>query len=933
MSLARCYRILAVLTLFVSMVGLTLPKQAFAQGGTSTATLAGTITDDSGGRLPGVTVTVTNAGTNQSRTVVSEGDGLYRFAGLAPGVYAVSAELQGFATFERSGVTLNVGAAVDFDITMGLSTLEESIVVTVATPVIESSKTSMSTVITADQIEALPTRSRNYLDFALLTPGTVENVSTGQHGIGLNVAGARAKESALLVDGFWNTDESFTYPRQKYSQDAIAEFQVIGLGGTAEFGRAIGGIVSAVTKSGSNDFSGSAYGFFRDTTFNAQDALSRQRGVPKGEFDRQVFGGSVGGPLVRDRTFFFGAFERTQQNQPQDNNITAETAAALGLPSSDVGAIQATLRDTFGLAKVNHQLSPSQWLWGAFAYTRDTDYTFPGSFATRSKRMRLNSTDWSYQAGWTKVAGNGTWLHELRASYFPRDYVLDNPNVGGPPLTEEGQLRPSQSPTVTIVNTATFGGGSPTLAQYTKPTQVVYTSTISKRAHSIKFGVDVMFADFVYSRQTGPQTGNFTFSSLDNYYRGVYTTYAQYFGEPSVGRLHTYLSGYVQDSWQASDRLTLNYGLRYDVETLSRHEGISYGFDGNNIAPRLALSYDLTGRGRTVLKVSNGLYYDRIFQNPVTPTYLQARDTLQQVQGVWRYGAEGAPVFPATLANRDPLSVPSGVRDVYIPPDELQIPSSYQAIATLDHAFENNLATSVSVLYTRSRNKEMFFDTNIAYDETTGRWDAPRPDPRFRRIQQFRYIGKAEYAGLVLGARKRSGRFFFSGDATFARAYDQGDNINSQVQDPHDLEAEYAPGIDTPAFRATANGSYDVTSNLSVSGVFRVRTGFAYSAFGGNSADFNGDGTFNDRVPGTTRNEFRMPGMHSLDLRLTWTVPMRTSQRLQLTLDAFNLYNRDNVATVNSTWGQDPSNRLGTFGTPLSYSNPRELQLALRYTF
>src|SRR5260221_722474 len=121
-----------------------------------------------------------------------------------------------------------------------------------AAPVVESAKTDLSTVISREQIEALPTRSRNYLDFALLTPGSVENVSTNQQGIGLNIAGARAKEAALLVDGIWNTDESFTFPRQKYSQDAIGEFQVIGLGGTAEFGRAIGGIVSAVTKSGSN---------------------------------------------------------------------------------------------------------------------------------------------------------------------------------------------------------------------------------------------------------------------------------------------------------------------------------------------------------------------------------------------------------------------------------------------------------------------------------------------------------------------------------------------------------------------------------------------------------------------------------------------------------------------------------------------------------
>jgi hypothetical protein len=178
-----------------------------------------------------------------------------------------------------------------------------------------------------------------------------------------------------------------------------------------------------------------------------------------------------------------------------------------------------------------------------------------------------------------------------------------------------------------------------------------------------------------------------------------------------------------------------------------------------------------------------------------------------------------------------------------------------------------------------------------------------------------------------------AGKFFFSGDATFARAYDQGDNFSSQVQDPRDPDAEYAPGIDTPHVRFTANGSYQITRALAASAVFRARSGFAYSATGGGTVDFNGDGAFNDRVPGTTRNQFRMPGTNSLDVRVTWTVPLAGSQKIQVSLDAFNLYNEDNVATVNGTWGANPVSPLTTFGAPLTYFNPRELQLAARFLF
>lgn len=917
-----------------ALMVLLSPSRAFAQGGTSTATLSGKVADATGGRLPGVTLTVTHAGTNQSRTVVSNEEGLYRFAGLQPGSYSLKAEIQGFAPFQLTDLTLRVGAAVDQDVTLRISAVQETVTVSGAAPIVESSKTDLSTVITKEQIEALPTRSRNYLDFALLTPGTVENVSTQQQGIGLNIAGARAKEAALLVDGFWNTDESFTFPRQKYSQDAIGEFQVVGLGGTAEFGRAIGGIISAVTKSGSNLVSGSGYGYFRDTKLNAEDPLSKQRGIAKPRFDRQLYGGSIGGPIVKDRTFFFGAAERTQQNQPQDNNITAATAAALGLPAADVGAITATLRDAFGMGKLNHKLTANHWVYGAFAVTRDSDFTTPASFATRSRRQRLASTDKSFQLGWTGIAKGGNWLHELRASYFPRQYTLDNPDFGGPPLAADGQLRSSLTPAVNITNTANFGGGAVTLSMYTKPVQAVYSSTISKNAHAIKLGVDTMFVDFVYVRFTGPQTGSYTFSSLANYQRGQYSTYSELFGTPELDRFHSYVSAFAQDSWRVNNRLTVNYGLRYDVEYLSKYEGLSYGSDRNNIGPRLALSYDVTGKGKTLLKVSNGLYYDRIFQNPITPTFFQAKTVLQQVSGVWSFGQAGAPTFPNTLPNQAPLTVPAGVRDVYLQPTDMQVPMSYQIIGTLDHAFQNDFATSVSVLYTKSSDKELLFDTNLVYNDALGRFNSVRPDPNFRRILQYSYTGTAAYRGLVIEARKRvAGKLFFSADATVARADDQGDNFSTQVQDPRDPRAEYAPGVDTPRFRFTANGSYQFTKTIAVSGVFRARTGFAHSAIGGPTVDFNGDGTFNDRVPGTTRNQFRMAGTNALDLRFSWTAPLGHTRKVQFTADAFNLYNRDNPATVNTTWGATPATALSTFGTPLTYFNPREMQLAARFSF
>ena len=186
-----------------------LSQPAYAQGGTATATLSGRVADESGGIMPGASVTATSLATNQARTVVSNEEGRYTFPGLQPGRYSLSCELQGFATFLRPDITLNVGSLATIDVVMRVSTLQETVTVTGDAPIIESARTDLSTVINKEQIESLPTNSRNYLDFTLLTPATVENVSTTSQGVGLNVGGSRAKHrapSARLVHSCTSTD-------------------------------------------------------------------------------------------------------------------------------------------------------------------------------------------------------------------------------------------------------------------------------------------------------------------------------------------------------------------------------------------------------------------------------------------------------------------------------------------------------------------------------------------------------------------------------------------------------------------------------------------------------------------------------------------------------------------------------------------------------
>lgn len=924
-SLALCnWRLVAIIALCIVHV----PALAAAQGGTATASISGRVVDETGGALPGVTVTVTNQSTNISRNVVTEATGSYNFSGLTPSKYSVKAELPGFAPVSLTDITANVGAALDVNMTMKISSIAENIVVSGEAPIVESAKTDVSTRITQEQIETLPANSRNYLDFALITPTVVENFSTTAQGVGLNVGGARAKEGSLLVDGYWNTDESSALPRQQYSQDAIQEFQVISLSPTAESGRAIGGIVSAVTKSGGNTFSGSGYGYFRDTKLNAQAILEKQRGLEKSEFDRQLFGASFGGPIARNRTFFFAAAERRVQNTPIDNNVTQANGTAIGLPAEDVGTLPAYIKSTFTMGKVTHTLSETNTLQGTFAFTNYIDFNSSQfqSFNTRSRVFTLRPKDWAYQFGWMNVAGGGRWLHDFKVAYFPRDFPVDFFKLGGPPLVPEGQF---PAPQVNITNTANFGGGGALNHQQTWPVQAIYSSTISRSKHTFKFGADTMALRFDYTRPDNP---TYSFRDMASYLGGRYTQYTQNFGDPFIRRHHTYFSAYVQDSWVLHPRATLNLGLRYDTETTSKYHDQSFGEDWNNIGPRAAVSYDLTGKGRTLAKVSFGVLYDRIFQNPITPTFYSLKGVEQQISATWLLGQPGAPVYPATYPSDVlPASAPASVRNVSIMPDDLEVPRSNQFVATLDHAFTNDLAVNVNFVYSKSYNKEMPLDRNLRFDDATQRW--LRPDPSYRQITQYTFDGKAEYTGVILEVRKRmSKKLGFGSNATYSRAYDMNNNFSVGPNDQRFIDLEWGPSADVPTFRVTFDGSYQITSMLQASAIYRGRTGYHFDPRAGATFDLNGDGNFNDRTPGFERNAFTGPANHTMDARLAWNVNVRNT-RAQVTVEAFNLLNRENVRAQSTLYGPTNGTPDALFLSPLNYFPPREIQLGVRLSF
>jgi hypothetical protein len=309
----------------------------------------------------------------------------------------------------------------------------------------------------------------------------------------------------------------------------------------------------------------------------------------------------------------------------------------------------------------------------------------------------------------------------------------------------------------------------------------------------------------------------------------------------------------------------------------------------------------------------------------------------QQISASLNYGQIGAPVYPNTIAGDVlPSNAPVGVRNVYITPDPLKMPETLQVIATLDKAFGDNFSTSVSAIGTRSWNKENPFDTNLTWGnpaEPDGTCCFVRSNPNFRQILQDQYRSKASYAGFVASAQRRlKAGLRFGGNMTIARAYDQGENYSTQPNDIRYFDADYGPSGDVPTFTATANGSKDLTKAAQMSWVFHLRSGLRIDPKSGPTVDLNGDGAFNDRTPGLARNSFEGPWAHSLDMRFTWNLPI-TSGKLQLTLEMFNIYNKENWQSLNTLYGPVMASQNPVFGTPLSYNPPRQVQLGARYSF
>jgi hypothetical protein len=311
------------LRLLLAACAVALPVPLLAQSQAAEGAIEGTVTDESGAVLPGATVTVRNPATGLTRETPTDASGLFRAPLLPVGNYDVSVSLQGFATVKRTGLTLNIGETLAVDVTLKVASAQEEITVTAEAPLLEATRSQQSSVVNARAVANLPVNGRNFIDFVLTTPGVTRDPRGGD----ISFAGQRGTLNSLVIDGADNNNTFFgqTLGRTgsgrapyQFSQDAVQEFQVNRNAYSAEYGRAGGAVINVVTKSGTNDFHGSAFEFFRDMSLNANSYNNKIRTpiAPRSPFRIHQFGASLGGPLQRDRAFFFLSYDGQRQTMP-----------------------------------------------------------------------------------------------------------------------------------------------------------------------------------------------------------------------------------------------------------------------------------------------------------------------------------------------------------------------------------------------------------------------------------------------------------------------------------------------------------------------------------------------------------------------------------------------------------------------------------------
>ena len=921
---------------------------AAAQETVNTASVSGRVTDPQSMVVPGAQVVARQTDTNVVRETVTDTEGRFRFPYLRIGPYEIKVSLPGFNDAMR-GLTLTVGSAFELPFTLSIGAVNADVTVNGEATVLETARSQIAGTVSQAEVQNLPMNGRNFLDLALLVPGaSPTNTASTQlfaetsavSGNGLSISSQRNFSNNFIVDGLSANDDAAGLSGIPYGVDAVEQFQVVTSGGQAELGRALGGYVNVVTKSGTNVLRGNAYGYFRDDALNGANALTGTT-LP---MHQNQYGASLGGPVVHNRTFYFSNFEQRQLDQSGLTTITTPDVAVINArlaaakyPGSPVetGVYPNPVDSTNFLGKIDHQISSRDQLVVRYAFygVTSSNSRGAGALAAPSASAGLDNIDQAVGISNTWVLSPRT-VNETRAQYTYSD-------LKAPPTDPVG-------PAVSVSGVAMFGtlSGSPTRRTNTLY-QVVDNLSHQAGAHALRAGADFLFNDdgITYPRAV---RGSYGFSSLGNFLTGVYNNagFTQTFGDSMVSQTNPNLGVYVQDEWKISSRLTLNAGLRYDLQFLQ-----TINTDTNNLSPRVGVVWSPSDTSKTLVRASAGVFFDRVPLRALANALLSAGNTtdlsnLRQIAVSLSPTQAGAPVFPNILS----APVPSVTLPNLTTMDRsMQEARSRQAGVEIERQLGSRNTVSVGYQYLRGQDLIIAINQNVPSCVASGTNNGCRPNPNYANNSQYSSEADSTYHALQLSFVQRPMSWgYYRVSYTLSKAMNNvGEFFFSQPIDPFDLSKDWGRSDDDQRHRLVINGAVNSPMGPAQTTWERLSHGFQLSAMlqAYSALPFNivsGVTT----VQGTTgrpivngqyipRNAGELSPFFTWSLRVSRDFRVGPRASIQALVEAFNITNYTNVVTVNNTFGTGayPINPSPKFGEVTAVGDPRSFQLGVRVRF
>jgi hypothetical protein len=968
---------------FVVCTSMLLVFAVSASAQPTTGTVLGKVLDEQGAVIPGATVSATNPATGFNRSAVSDAEGIYRLSALPVGQYDLLVELSGFASVARKGLVINVGQAISVDFALKLANLAETVTVSAAAPLIETTVSSVGGVVDIGRIESIPLNGRQFANLAATLPG----VGLGNHSdptkstqYSPQINGGNGRNVNYQIDGGDNNDDTVGGLLQLFPLEAIQEFNFVTSRAKAENGRSNGGVMNIVTKSGTNAIHGSFFTFLRDDAMNAMTTTEKNNSSPKQEYRRYQYGGSFGGPIMRDKLHYFAAVERTQQD-------TFQIVNTRGLFPSEDGTFATPYSETLLNVKATSNLSQNQYL--SVRYGRNQNAQPYGAANNRPPSNWGDSTNDfnSLNLNHNWVLG-GTKLNEFIFQYA--DFLNDITSNSTDPYR--------------VFPNGVASGQNLNTPQSTQQKKWQFRNDFSWHVtgmgglgHDFKTGVNFM-NEPTLAVEFNTAKGVPQHVYLTDNLNGPITNVTVNDGDASANIPLKQYAVFVQDDWAVSDRLTLNVGLRYDLikgyqfdqsknpnfvkAQQAGRAGLLAGIKGmenfgldpkddtNNWQPRIGFAYDVRGNGKDVIRGGWGIYMDMAYTNAnalfpaidATGVGFGAVLSVDNQQGIrnpdgsfYQYGQPLSNIASQNQSNPNALPLFGQFTD-----PRLQMPYTRQTSIGWSH--ELTASTVVTADFVRADGR----DLNVR----------PRINTRVipNGVRRLAFIdllpnaigtrpaisaGESKYTALITGVKRRmTNNVDFSATYTLAEARSQigtaSDELNANLlQDAtllYDDPKVYGPTSRTDARHSGSLSMVWMMKGFTIAPTYFYRSPLPVQTITGRDVNLNGE---NNDLP-ERAYQFTGVGQAAKDIgpcetwncsRGAWRTQMNLrvskgfglgigSARLEAIGEVFNLLNakNPNFTIVNNQLSaafmqpdafagdfQQPEQRVGQIGFRFSF--------------